>query len=324
MGTGMLATLTHLHAGDSLLGAWGSRMLVVVGWSVAVTLTVAFARRIRQDPGVWRNSVTGVGAAAWGMVSMGILAIGSATGAIVPAWSAESADVARAVFVACWSLGTLIGLISTFGFSVGLVRRRPPDPRPSWGLAVVPPMVSATTGATLTSELGLPGAFIDVLMACFVCSLVLGGIIFTIAYRHHAVVEEIPVALAPTAWVPLGVVGQSSAAAVAIAGLSVERLGAPHWADTAGVGYAAGMLGLGVPLSLFAVILTVRGFVRRMPFSPVWWSLTFPIGTLSLGSLYLSRHLPAMEHVSVAIWMVLMGTWTLCATASLRSLRGGV
>ena len=81
------------------------------------------------------------------------------------------------------------------------------------------------------------------------------------------------------------------------------------------------MLGLGVPLAAWAVAMTIRGFRHRMPFVPGWWSLTFPIGTLALGShlLGVGTGMTVFLVAGVVCWLVLCGTWTLCAVASGRA-----
>jgi tellurite resistance protein TehA-like permease len=147
MGTGILGTLTQLHVGASAPGAVLARFFLVAGWVLMVSFAAAFIRRVARSPEVWRVSVSGVGSSAWGMVAMGILSVGSATGTVLPAWSPALATAAWTADRTLWLLGTVIGVLSTFGFAVGLLRHRPAGPRPAWGLAIVPPMVSATSGA---------------------------------------------------------------------------------------------------------------------------------------------------------------------------------
>jgi tellurite resistance protein TehA-like permease len=82
--------------------------------------------------------------------------------------------------------------------------------------------------------------------------------------------------------------------------------------------YGVLMLGLGMPLAAWAVAMTIRGFRHRMPFVPGWWSLTFPIGTLALGShlLGVGTGMTVLLVAGVVCALVLCGTWTLCAVAS--------
>ena len=159
--------------------------------------------------------------------------------------------------------------------------------------------------------------------ACFVLSLTLGAVIFTVAYHHHWRVAGLAVAASTTAWIPLGVVGQSTAAAQAMAGSAGPLLPATLAAALQDVAndYGVLMLGLGVPLAAWAVAMTVRGFRRRMPFVPGWWSLTFPIGTLALGAhlLGVGSGMTVFLAAGLACWSALCGTWVLCAVATARA-----
>lgn len=327
MGTGILGTLTQLHMGASAPGAVLARFFLVAGWVLMVSFAAVFIGRVARSPEVWRASVSGVGSSAWGMVAMGILSVGSATGTVLPTWSPALAGTAWTADRTLWVLGTIIGFLSTFGFAVGLLRHRPAGPRPAWGLAIVPPMVSATSGAPFVAQASSPlvaMGLLTFLVACFVCSLTLGIVIFSAAYHHHLRIDPIPIPLSISSWIPLGVVGQSTAAAQAIATQGVRFL-APEFAPSAHAianAYGYVMLSVAVPLVALAISVTVHGIRNGMPFSPGWWALTFPIGTLSLGAFNLSKgsRLGGYATASTVTWIVLLGTWTLCVTASLRPL----
>lgn len=328
MGTGIVATLTQLHSGDTSVGAELARAFLTAGWILMLSFTAVFIIRCIRNPEVWRTSISGVAAATWGMVSMGILAVGAATAAVAPQWAPTAISAAWGVDEGLWILGTVVGLLSTFGFTRMLIRRRPGSPRPAWGLAIVPPMVSATCGAPFVERVESPPAALTLLLflvACFACSLTLGVVIFSAAYHHHLRVDPIPVAVAASSWIPLGVVGQSTAAAQAIAGQAARFMPPEAAQSTRFVAnvYGCTMLALAVPLVAFAVYTTIRGAVNRMPFSPGWWALTFPIGTLSLGALALSEGtgVAGYSTASTIAWIALLCTWTLCAAASLLSLR---
>jgi tellurite resistance protein TehA-like permease len=292
-------------------------------------LTVGFAARVVRCPGAFTTSVRVGQLPLWGMVSMGLLSVGAATAAVLPPWFPALTGPAVLVDGLLWTLGTLIGVATAIGFTVLLLRSDAGSPTTVWGLAVVPPMVSATVGAGLVPHLSSPSlqsALLIVTAACFILSLGLGGAIFAVAYHHHWRVAGLAVGASTTAWIPLGVVGQSTAAAQAMAGQAGRLLPA----SLAGVvqdianDYGVVMLGLGVPLAGWAVAMTVRGFRNRMPFVPGWWSLTFPIGTLALGShlLGVGSGMTGFLVAGVLCWLVLCGTWTLCAVASVRAVLG--
>lgn len=332
MGTGILATLLQLNATALSWAAALAPVVLLVGWGLLVGLSIGYARRVLADPQVlrvgWSDPTT---RAQWGMVSMGILAVGSATLTVWPEHVAGDAGPALVADAVLWTVGTLLGLLTAVGFTVMLVRGGTRGiggvGRPGfvWGLPVVPPMVSATCGAALVPHVGSAATrlvLVAVLVACFVLALGLGTSIFVVVYRHHLFAEPVPVAAATSSWIPLGVVGQSTAAAQAIAGqaspLLHARAGGIH--DLADA-YGLVMLTLGIPLVGYAAAITVRGVLAGMPFTPGWWSLTFPIGTLALGTHLLGRQpgLVAYQAVGVACCLVLCATWSLCLTASAQA-----
>lgn len=324
MGTGILATLTQTLAP----GSWAARVWLVLGWGLLIGLTAGFAVRCRRRPGTLTGSLRPTQLPLWGMVAMGLLAVGAATATVLPSWWPALAGAAVVADGVLWMSGTLLGLGTAIGFAVVLVRATPGTPSTVWGLAVVPPMVSATVGAGLVPHLSpaLQGAMLLVLAACFVLSLTLGGIIFALAYHHHWRVARLPIPASTSAWIPLGVVGQSTAAAQAMAVAAAPLLPVPVAGalQTAANDYGVLMLAIGAPLAGWAVAMTVRGFRARMPFVPGWWSLTFPIGTLALGShlLGIGTGITAYLVAGVACWVTLCGTWLLCAVASVRAVRG--
>ncbi|MBR7744726.1 C4-dicarboxylate ABC transporter [Phycicoccus sp. BSK3Z-2] len=329
MGTGILATLLQLHAG----GPWGvlhaaAVAVLALAWAVLAGLTAAFAVRVAGDPGLLRRTWTDLAVLPfWGTVAMGLLAVGAATRTVLPAAAPGTLPAAVVVDGVLWTAGTLLGLGTAFGFGAVLLRTRDHAPTLVHGLPIVPPMVSATTGAGLVADVGAPaGRFLLVLVtsACFAVSLVLGLLVFARAYHHHWRVAPVPLAAAASTWIPLGIVGQSTAAAQGIAGAASGLLAsdAAATARDVAVGYGLVVLGLGAPLVGWAVVVTVRGFVGRMPFGPGWWALTFPVGTLSLGAHALggATGSPVLLVLGGVLLAVLCGTWTLCATASLRAL----
>ena len=321
MGTGILATLTQTLAP----AAWTAPVWLALGWALLVGLSAVFARRCVRRPGTLAGSLRPDQLPLWGMVAMGLLSVGAATATVLPAWLPGLAGAAVVADGLLWVAGTLLGLGTAVGFAVVLVRAAPGTPSTVWGLAVVPPMVSATVGAGLVPHLApaLQIPLLLILAACFGLSLVLGGIIFALAYHHHWRVARLPIPASTSAWIPLGVVGQSTAAAQAMAVAAAGLVPAPVAGvlQTVANDYGVLMLALGVPLAAWAVAMTVRGFRARMPFVPGWWSLTFPIGTLALGShlLGIGTGLTGYLIAGLACWATLCGTWLLCAVASARA-----
>ena len=317
MGTGILAILTQTHVGATAGGHDAAIVAMLAGWVLAIVLTVGFGVRVLRSRTAWHDSMSGAAASQWGMVSMGILSIGSATATVLDPQSPLLAALAWRMDLVTWVVGTAIALVAALGFTRCLVLRDLGDPNATWGLALVAPMVSATTGATLSGRLdgSVAMAVLSIAVGCFFCSLTLGPVVFAIAYRHHWRVARLPLALTTSWWIPVGIIGQSTAAAQVIA----ERI--PGLGSLA-IGYGVIALGIGLPVVAWAVVTTLRGFRARMPYSPGWWALTFPLGTLSLGSHLLGETtgLVGLELVSILCWVTLIGTWTLCAGQSVRAL----
>ncbi len=308
MGTGIFATLLQL-AGPMIPGSVDlARVMLALAWMILLGLVAATATRFRAEPGALRATVTDAAVApTWGMVAMGILAVGSASATVAHAWY---------VAAAMWGIGTVLGLCTAIGFGVVMLRGRAGTPTMVWGLALVPPMVSATTGASLAQHFSAhAGTFLAVSTACFVIALATAPITFARCYHHHLRVAPPVGAASASAWIPLGVVGQSAAAALKLS--DVAGLG-----HTVAVGYAVAMLVLAAPLTAWAGYRTVLGFRDAMPFTPGWWAMTFPVGTVALGAheLGAQTHWAWATDVSLAALAVLACTWTLCAAMSIRSL----
>src|SRR5690349_16080681 len=136
MGTAILTTLTQ----TLVPGLWVAQVLLVLSWLLLVGLTAGFAAHTRRHPGTLAASVRVGALPLWGMVSMGMLAVGSATAAVLPAWAPALAGVAVGLDAALWVLGTALGLATAVGFATLLVRSDAGAPTTVWGLAVVPPM----------------------------------------------------------------------------------------------------------------------------------------------------------------------------------------
>ncbi len=327
MGTGILSTLLQLHSGRSAVLHPLAVGVLAIGWVVLVGLSAAYARRIAADRAALTSTLTDTATLPlWGTVSMGLLAVGAATLAVLPSVAPAAAGPAVILDAVLWAVGTALGLATAFGFAAVLLRRRAGLPSPVWGLPIVPPMVSATTGAALVPHVGSAAGRFALLLAtlgCFFVALTLGLLVFALAYHHHWRISPIPVAASASAWIPLGIVGQSTAAAQAIVAHGTEFLSpsGAQAAQTSASVYGTAMLALGAPLVAFAVVVTARGFRAGMPFTPGWWALTFPVGTISLGALLLGNATGSSVATAVS-WValgVLVGTWSLCTTASVRA-----
>lgn len=316
MGTGILANLSFTHA-----GLIPSVPILVIGWVILLWLSIGFAARCLRDPEVLRRSVADPGQLpAWGMVSMGILSVGSATSAVVPALAPGLTRAAWTVDWVMWILGTVIGLFSWVAFTLMLTAKDCGRPHFTWGLPIVPPMVSATTGAALMSHTPneLTRMLVNVICAgCFFAALSLGISIFGIAYHHRWLRDPLGHDAAATTFIPLGVIGQSTAAAQALVTatrnfLHPDAVQALHQIAHA---YGIVMLAIGAPLLVWAMIRTYSAWAHGAGFVPGWFATTFPVGTCALGS-----HLMGWDAVSIALTLLLAAHWLIVSCAAVIAL----
>lgn len=330
MGTAILAALLGRRSADHPWYLPIATTLLLIGTLLLIMFTATYITRW-----IWKTfhgnthiRLLPVVDPAWGSVSMGYLALGAALLTIGPQWGLDTFAVIGDTFL--WWTGTFIGLVTNFSFLAHALFRQLGQPTPVWGLAVVGPMVSATTGAMLLREyesVGLQFFMLTVSFLCFIIALVHGLIIFALSYGAVKRFKPLPLKDAISAWIPLGIVGQSTAGAVAISHSSglFLRISIHPYATTTAVIYAVIMLILSVPVLIFAFHQTWRALRSTIPFSPGWWALTFPVGTMSLGETMLSE-LPILRGsllasisgtIGTAALVFLCFTWTLCATSSL-------
>ncbi|XCB29512.1 TDT family transporter [Arcanobacterium hippocoleae] len=327
MGIAILSTLIHLNRGLFP----GLQILALlpfsIAWILLVTITGIFIIRIIRNRNAFIETISNQNLIPmWGTVAMGILSVGSATLTILPYWFPNALSAAFWIDTVLWIIATFIGLITAFGFGVVLSGRIISSPIAVWGLAVVGPMVSATVGAGIAGnidDIAIRGLILFLSTACFFVAFVLGTVIFSRVYHYHWRISKIPTNASLSAWIPLGMVGQSTAAVQVIA-KNTEPIAHPEYAQMlhllADI-YGCFMLGLSIPLIAWAIKMTVHGFKNQMAFTTGWWALTFPIGTLSLGAYYLSESTKiGLFHIYGVISLIaLCFTVSFCLCTSARA-----
>jgi tellurite resistance protein TehA-like permease len=230
-----------------------------------------------------------------------------------------------------WTTGTVGGLFTAMSIPYLMFTQYRVEADAAFGgwlMPVVPPMVSAATGALLIPHMA-PGAGRQTMLygcyAMFGLSLVASLIIITMVWSRLAHFGTSGTARVPTLWIVLGPLGQSITAA-GLLGTNAALAVDPDLAD--GMGVFAVLFG--VPVWGFAVLwislataLTVRTARRGMPFALTWWSLTFPVGTFVTGTTQLALHtgLPAFRIAAAIAYVGLLTTWCLVAV---RTFRGGL
>ena len=202
-----------------------------------------------------------------------------------------------------------------------------------WLMPVVPPMVSAATGALLIPHMA-PGTGRETMLygcyAMFGLSLVASLIIITLIWSRLALLRHVRHRPGADA------VDRARPARPIHHRRRTSRDG--NAAHGGGAGNRRGMnvfaILFGVPVWGFAVLwiglatsLTVRTLRRGMPFALTWWSLTFPVGTFVTGTSQLAAHtgLPAFKIAAAVAYVGLLSTWLLVAVRTARgSLRGNL
>lgn len=332
MGTGIIVV-----AGATLpLQPPGLRVFTEIVWvfaalllvALVITVTVQWFRHPTVAQGHARNPQM---AHFYGAAPMALLTVGSGTMLVGKDLIGES--LAVDINWVLWSAGTIGGLFTAMTIPYLMFTQLNVGPDAAFGgwlMPVVPPMVSAASGAMLIPHMA-PGTGRTTMfygcLAMFGLSLIAALIIITMIWSRLALYGTSGTARVPTLWIVLGPLGQS----ITVAGLLANEAHlavAPQLA--AGMGIFAILFG--VPVWGFCVLwialataLTVRTLRRGMPFALTWWSLTFPVGTFVTGTTGLAVHtgLPAFEVAASAAYAGLLCTWALVAVRTARGSLAG-
>ncbi len=332
MGTGIVAT-----AGVTLPvrvpGLRGFSHVVWVGAAVLlVVLLVAVTVQWARHPTVARSHMRNPQMTHfYGAAPMALMTVGA--GALLIGKDLIGGRVAVDVAWVLWTAGTLGGLFTAATIPYLMFTQLNVEPDAAFGgwlMPVVPPMVSAATGALLIPHMVAGTGRTTMLYGCYAIfglSLVAALIIITMIWGRLALYGTSGTARVPTLWIVLGPLGQGITAAGLLGANAALAVG-PELAN----GMNAFAVLFGVPVWGFAVLwialaaqLTVRTLRRGMPFALTWWSLTFPVGTFVTGTTQLADHtgLPAFRVAAAVAYVFLLGTWGLVAVQTLRGSFGG-
>ena len=125
------------------------------------------------------------------------------------------AHAAITIDAVLWPLGTITGLAAPY-LMVTRLQAAPDAAFGGWLMPVVPPMVSAATGALLVSHLPAGQLRLTMLLACYAMlglSLIASLVVITQLWRRLIRYGPGPAAMVPTVWIVLGPLGQSITAA---------------------------------------------------------------------------------------------------------------
>ncbi|GLY08704.1 MULTISPECIES: TDT family transporter [Actinoplanes] len=326
MGTGIVATAT-------VTLPWrppGLHTAATAVWALAAALLVALSvAALRHPREFFANRDDPVMAHFFGAPPMAMMTVGA--GALLLGRDVLGDTVALAIAATLWTAGTLTGLASAVAVPyLQFTRHTVGDASAfgGWLIPVVPPMVSAATGALLVPYAPPGQARLTLLLACWamfgislVASLILIGAIWQRLARHKVGAA----AAVPTLWIVLGPLGQSITAANALGDATGQVLPAPY----APVAAAFGVL-YGVPLWGFALLwaglaisVTVRAARDHLPFSLTWWSFTFPVGTCVTATSALAAHTGAtvLAVLAVLFHLGLVAAWVTVAGRTVHMTR---
>ena len=262
---------------------FASGVFAAIACAILVALVVGFARY--RHPSFERTTM-----AEWSMFFIGILALGAALSGLTD----------QGVFRL---IGFWIGApVTAITWAIQLSRFDGP-PKFTWGLPLVGPMISASVAGWLARDYG---QFYHVVgTVFFLMSLLTAVPTFIRVYwaAWHGKVD-LSGPLSATAWVPLGVIGQST---TAMQILYPGRVSIYY-------GYVA--LVLAIPLAIWAMITFYPNVLRWVDYSPAWWSCTFPPGTVSMGGhqVALVNGSHWLDVVALSIPVLLIVHWSLCSS----------
>ncbi|MEV6768484.1 TDT family transporter [Nocardia sp. NPDC051030] len=266
----------------------------------------------------------------YGAPPMALLTVGAGT--LILGKDVIGLSAALTIDWMLWSAGTVLGLLSAAVIPYRMITRHSFDADSAFGgwlMPVVPPMVSAATGALLIPYAAAGQVRMTMMFAClamFGLSLIAAIVTITMIWSkllHHG----LPAAgMVATVWIVLGPLGQSVTAAGQLANAAPSALPAQ---DAAGLKVFALVFGVptwGFAMLWLALAIAVTYHARKsMKFNMTWWGFTFPVGTCVTGSTVLYAHTGAVLFavVAVAMFALLVTAWAVVAGRTIRGVLHG-
>src|ERR1700761_966758 len=228
-----------------------------------------------------------------------------------------------------WLAGTALGLVTAVWIPYLMMTRHDigsGDAFGGWLMPVVPPMVSAATGALLIPHVGSAQGRLTLLLACYAMfgiSLFASVIIITQVWSRLVTHKPGAAVMVPTLWIVLGPLGQSVTAASNLGTAAAHVLPAPYSTGAAvfALLYGVPVWGFAMMWLALAIALTVRAARRGLPFALTWWAFTFPLGTCVTGTIALAArsHADVLRGASVLLYALLLVTWVTVAVRTARA-----
>ena len=330
MGTGIVANA----AATLPLFAPALRMPATLIWMLAALLLVGLvaataAHWIRYPQTALSHHSNPVMAHFYGAPPMAMLTVGAGT--LLLGKDIIGLPAAVTVDAVLWGAGTLLGLVSAVAVPYLTFTRLVVSDDSAFGgwlMPIVPPMVSAATGALLLPYVPAGQLRLTMFLACYAMfglSLVASVIVITLIWGRLARHKVGAAAAVPTLWIVLGPLGQSITATNLLGGNAHLVVPAP-WASALqlfGLIYGVPVLGFALMWAVLAAAITVRTARESLPFSLTWWSFTFPVGTCVTGLSGLALHTGStvLQALAVAAFACLVAAWL---TVAIRTFHGSV
>ncbi len=333
MGTGIVAVaLAGLpfsvpYAGPVAAAVWALSavllLAVVAATAMHHVLHPEVARGHLDDP---------VMANFYGAPAMALMTVGA--GAMVAGYRLVGTGPALVLDAVLWTVGTLLGLATAVVVPYRAFTKhevRSDSAFGGWLMPVVPPMVSAATGALLVPYLPLGQARETLLVACygfFGLTLLASAVIIVLIWGRLLRHGIGPAAAVPTLWIVLGPLGQSVTAVHHLGQVAPDVLPAPYGAafEALGLAYGVPVWGFAMMWLAIAVMITVRTARDGLPFSLSWWSFTFPVGTVVTGTSGLAglTGLVMLQVAAGLLFALLVGAWSVVLVRTLHCVCTGL
>ncbi len=328
MGTGIVANAA-ITLPVQVAGQRGFALTVwIVAASLLLFLLAATAAHWTRHPQQARAHVSHpVMAHFYGAPPMAMLTVGA--GALLVGKDLIGQRAAIDLDWVLWTAGTITGLLSAAIVPYFAFTRHENNAESAFGgwlMPIVPPMVSASTGALLIPYAAAGQARETLLLGCYAMfglSLFASLVVITLIWARLAQHKVGTAAAVPTLWIVLGPLGQSITAAGLMGNAARTVLPAPYAVGAAALAlfYGLSTWGFAMLWLTIAAAITVKTIREHLPFSLTWWSFTFPVGTVVTGTSGLAArtHLDVFGVAAVALYLFLLAAW---ATVFVRTAHG--
>ncbi|WP_431930153.1 TDT family transporter [Nonomuraea jabiensis] len=328
MGTGIVANAA-VTLPQSLSGL---RAAATVVWSGAGLLLVVLAAGYVRQRALRLHAADPMQAQFFGAPAVALLTVGA--GALQLGQPVIGTRAALAASWALWSLGTALGLATACAVPYLMITRHrfaPDAAFGGWLMPVVPPLVSATTGALLVPHTPAGQPRLALLLGCYAMfGLGLVAVLLVLAMIYSRLVHhDAPAgATVPTVWIGLGALGQVVTGLGVLATAAEGALPVPYAHGAAVLALLGGVAvwGFAMLWLALAAALTVRELRAGLPFAPTWWSFIFPLGACVTGTSALAARIGSQVFAwgAVVLYTVLAAAWVVVAYRSVRHLAAHV